>query len=740
MSRPDQDRTAAKRRQDPDAAVDLVLERLGPRLTVAMPLGLGKADRFFDALYLRACRDPEIDLCLYTALTLERPRAGGDLQRRLLDPFLERTHGGRLEPRYAADLRARRLPPNIRIHEFFFAPGAWLSVPRAQQDYLSSNYTLAARDLFDRGINLVAQLIARRTEAPPEKGRAGAGVERFSLSCNPDVSPTLLRVLRQEADHPVMSVGEIHPALPFMEGEAAAAATDFDLVLDPPEQTAPLFAVPVEPVGLAQHAIGAHVASLIPDGGTLQLGIGALGDAVAHMIALRHRDPTGYARLLEGLVQSRGSDPPGRPPLEREPFRRGLYGCTEMFTAGFLHLRRAGVLRREVFADAALQRLIDRAEVRPRPAELIEALLAERALGPLLDPPTLAHLEDLGLIVRHEREPGSPLRTPEGEVVGEDLRDPGVLRRLLRCTPPRLTGGVHLHAGFFLGSEHFYRQLRDLDPVDHAGIDMTTVAWTNALHGDEQLKTAQRSAARFVNSTMMMTLLGAAVSDGLEDGRVVSGVGGQHDFVVQAQVLPGARSVLALPATRQGPGGVESNLVWRYAHQTIPRHLRDLVVTEYGVADLRARTDSEVIAALLAIADSRFQSSLLEAARLAGKIAADHRIPEVHRYNTPERLEARLRQGGSDLLPHFPLGSDFTAEEGRLAVALAGLRPLQGRRLALALHAWSGLRRDRPSAEVAACLERMGLAAPSGLRERFLAALVREALEASRADGRPLTG
>ena len=98
---------------------------------------------------------------------------------------------------------------------------------------------------------------------------------------------------------------------------------------------------------------------------------------------------------------------------------------------------------------------------------------------------------------------------------------------------------------------------------------------------------------------MMATLLGAAVSDGLENGQVVSGVGGQYNFVAQAFALPGARSILALEATRQPGAKAQSNIRWTYAH------LRDIVVTEYGVADLRGKSDADVIAAMLQVADSR---------------------------------------------------------------------------------------------------------------------------------------
>jgi len=115
-------------------------------------------------------------------------------------------------------------------------------------------------------------------------------------------------------------------------------------------------------------------------------------------------------------------------------------------------------------------------------------------------------------------------------------------------------------------------------------------------------------AARCINTTMMVTLLGAAVSDALENGQVVSGVG-----VIQLR-RHGARAagraldrVRARHRTRHGH--TTSNIIWNYAHQTIPRHTaRSGGHTEYGIADLRGRTDEEIIIALLNVADSRFQT------------------------------------------------------------------------------------------------------------------------------------
>jgi hypothetical protein len=220
---------------------------------------------------------------------------------------------------------------------------------------------------------------------------------------------------------------------------------------------------------------------------------------------------------------------------------------------------------------------------------------------------------------------------------------------------------------------------------------------------------------------MMATLLGSVVSDGLEDGRMVSGVGGQYNFVEQAFALPDARSVITLGATRTSGGKTTSNIRWIYGHETIPRHLRDIVVTEYGVADLRGKPDKDVIAAMLSIADSRFQPELLRAAKDAGKIARDYEIPAAYRDNTPDRI-ARALAPMRDLLPPFPFGSDFTQVEQRLLPALDLLKSSSS--LALARLGFAGL-----SAPVdTESLARMGLEKPATMTDRIYRLLLGGAL------------
>jgi hypothetical protein len=274
--------------------------------------------------------------------------------------------------------------------------------------------------------------------------------------------------------------------------------------------------------------------------------------------------------------------------------------------------------------------------------------------------------------------------------------------------------------------------LRDLPESERRLFSMCGVSFVNQLDGAERaLKIAQRKHGRFINSSMMVTLLGAAVSDGLADGRVVSGVGGQYNFVAMAHSLPEARSILTVRSTRGQGSTVTSNILWSYGNTTIPRHLRDIVVTEYGIADLRGLDDQDVIAALLNIADSRFQDGLKREAQAAGKLRRDYQIPDKHRNNTPRVLEERfILARARGLFSEFPFGTDFTGEEIVLAKALKGLqeRTAGGWPRVKAL-VGAVTSRGIPSA-VRPYLERMSLGAPRTRQEWLWQRLLVEELRA----------
>jgi acyl-CoA hydrolase len=193
----------------------------------------------------------------------------------------------------------------------------------------------------------------------------------------------------------------------------------------------------------------------------------------------------------------------------------------------------------------------------------------------------------------------------------------------------RLADPSVLHGGFYIGNEDFYERLRTLPAAHRSMLKMTSVERINQLYRGEARDRIQRLNARFINTCLMVTLNGTVVSDGLDNTRVLSGVGGQYNFVAMAHALDHSRSIIKLRSTWEAKEGLRSNIVFNYANATIPRHLRDIVVTEYGVADLRGRSDAECAAALINIADSRFQDELLEQARANDKLPVDYQIDAI---------------------------------------------------------------------------------------------------------------
>jgi len=620
-----------------DALARGTFERLDGRVVLAAPLGIGTPVPLVDAFYRAARDDDSLSLHIFTALSLLRPRPSNELERRLAEPILSRILGDYPDPAYARDLFSDELPDNVRVTSFYYAPGGGLGSDLAQRYHTSVNYTHVVANVVEGGVNCLCQIVAVPAAGEGDAARAeldSDGGQPISLSSNPDLSLDLLPHLqaRRERGEPVALLAVVNRNLPFMYGDAVVPADTFDRIVDEPELEHTLFAPPSEPVPVADWALGLNASALIRDGGTLQLGIGALGDAVSRLLILRHRDNGVYRELLDdsGLLERQGAL------VERigglGPFEEGLYGSSEMLTQGLLELLLADVIRR---ADEE---------------------------------------------------------------------------------------GRHLKGCFFLGAGDFYESLLEMSPDDRRRISMTRISEINTLHGDEARKRRERIDARFLNSGMVATLLGAVASDGLEDGRVVSGA--------MAHELEGGRSVLMVRSTREKGGRLKSNIRFSYGHTTIPRHLRDILVTEYGVADLRGCSDEEIVKRTICVADSEFQEDLLDEATEAGKLDSGWKIPEAYRDNTRERLEDTL--GGHcrhGTLPEYPFGSALTEIEQELSRALRHLkRTLSGD---LHLPDFEDILKTFAVPDAAGPhLERMGLSDVHGVEERLMRRAVAYALAA----------
>jgi acyl-CoA hydrolase len=650
--------------------VETTLSRVGPDIVLALPLGIGKPNPLANEFYRRVQRDPKLSLKIFTALSLRTPPWHGELERRFLEPLAARLFGGCVPLDYVTALHGGGVPDNVQIVEFFLDPGALLEVSHSQRHYVSTNYTHVARDVAARGVNVIGQLIAKRSV----EGRA-----EYSLGSNPDVTVDLLEHLapQRQLGRDVVVIGEVNRQMPFMFGPAAVGGETFDFLIEHPRYDYDLFAPPNQQLSAVDYAIGLYGARLVRDGGTLQIGIGELGDAVVYALQLRHQQNAEFREILRGLKTVERFGGVLNSIGDAAPFEAGLYACTEMFVDGFMDLYRSGVLRRRVYDDVRIQRLLNQGSVSERIDESFLAALAGAGFASPLTASDFAVLQNIGVFRSDCRFAGGRIENAEGQGAAATLETAADRRELLAlCTGRRLTGGILLHGAFFLGPRGFYAALRDLPDSERRQFSMCGVSFVNQLDGAEQaLKIAQRRHGRFINSSMMVTLLGAAVSDGLADGRVVSGVGGQYNFVAMAHALPDARSILTLRSTRGHGSTVTSNILWNYGNTTIPRHLRDIVVTEYGVADLRGLTDQDVIAALLNIADSRFQDGLKREAQAAGKLRYDYQIPDMHRNNTRRVLEERFMLARArGLFSDFPFGTDFTREEIVLARALKGLK------------------------------------------------------------------
>ncbi len=706
--------------------VDVIIEHVGKKLTVGTPLGIGKPNPLINALWHQAKKDAALKLEICTALSLQLPKGKSLLERRLLSPFVKRIFGDYPELSYLEDVSNDAIPENMQLTEFYMQSGKMLHSTTAQRHYISSNYTHAARDILGKGMNVLVQMVA-------VKQTANGPV--YSLSSNTDLTLDMVRIAERKGIENICFVAMVNPNMPFMGGQAEVDADFFDVIVDDESAYFKPFATPRGAVNVVDHHIGLMASSLVKDGGTLQVGIGSLGDALVHALCVRHQNPATYKSLLEqtqiqerfGQVVEQAGD--------TAPFHQGLYAASEMFVEGFAHLYQSGILKRHVYPDAEIQALINQGvlteQIQPN---VIELLLQHDVLDERITERQFNRLQALGILKTELKMVNGQIEDLSGQRFSTDLFDYQHIQAIQsHCLGERLKQGVLLHAAFFLGSPWFYQWLHDLDDQTREQFQMTPVSQINELYGGEALDRVQRVKARFINTCMKVDVLGAAASDTLDNNQVVSGVGGQYNFVAMAHALEDSRSILMLKSTHNGKNGLESNVVWKYPYCTIPRHLRDIVITEYGIADLRGLSDEDCIKQMIGIADSAFQEGLRVAAVKHNKLSADWVIPASYRNNTLASLKNnhnKLKAMGQ--FPSYPFGSDFTDTELGIIQALQYLKSQSHTwrgKLKMLFNAW----RHKPSFANDDVLQHMGLNQPQSREEKLSFMLLNYAL--SQIDG-----
>ncbi len=190
-------------------------------------------------------------------------------------------------------------------------------------------------------------------------------------------------------------------------------------------------------------------------------------------------------------------------------------------------------------------------------------------------------------------------------------RDLGVHSLLVDHMLPLIESGVinnsrkRLHpgrmdVGEIMGTERLFRWAHDNPMVNMEPSDI--------VHDPQVVGTLGDFVS--VNSAIEVDLLGQVNAESVE-GRQVTGIGGQFDFVLGARQAAGGRSVIALPST--GRQGKVSRIVARLpagARVTTPRFIADYVVTEWGTASLRGKSDAGRARELCRVAHPAFRESL----------------------------------------------------------------------------------------------------------------------------------
>ena len=141
--------------------------------------------------------------------------------------------------------------------------------------------------------------------------------------------------------------------------------------------------------------------------------------------------------------------------------------------------------------------------------------------------------------------------------------------------------------------------------------DTPEVLFKSANHTHEISVIRQLPGFVSINSAVQVDLMGQVNAE-FAGGRQISGTGGSVDFMRAAKLSPGGRSIIAMTATARR--GTASRIVPRVELVTALRTDVDIVVTEYGAAQLRDLPLAARAEALIAIAAPKFRDELAEAA------------------------------------------------------------------------------------------------------------------------------
>jgi acyl-CoA hydrolase len=159
-------------------------------------------------------------------------------------------------------------------------------------------------------------------------------------------------------------------------------------------------------------------------------------------------------------------------------------------------------------------------------------------------------------------------------------------------------------AGFVVGTRPLYDYIHD-----NPSAVLLDIAYVN-----NPGIIARNPKVTAINSAVEVDLTGQVCADSI-GSRIISGVGGQMDFIRGASISPGGKPIIALPSrTKNGKSRLVAQLTPGAGVVTTRAHVH-FVVTEYGVADLAGKTLHERARALVNIAHPEDREDLTRAWR-----------------------------------------------------------------------------------------------------------------------------
>jgi acyl-CoA hydrolase len=164
-------------------------------------------------------------------------------------------------------------------------------------------------------------------------------------------------------------------------------------------------------------------------------------------------------------------------------------------------------------------------------------------------------------------------------------------------------------ATFAAGTEPLYRWLHENDEVAFLPVDV--------VNSPAYIRANRRMVT--INAALAVDVQGQVVADTI-GGKQFSGIGGHEDFVTGPALDLDDRALVCMPSTYSAGGVLRSRVVPWFERGTVittPRHQVDVIVTEYGAAELQGKTIHQRGLELAHVAHPDFRDELIEAAERA---------------------------------------------------------------------------------------------------------------------------